>query len=64
MDRITELEIKLSYLESAHETLNEVVIQQQQQLEQQQQLIEHLQNWIKNYNNSQIDPAFEKPPHY
>lgn len=63
-DRLTELEIKLAHLEVAHETLNSVVIDQQRQIALLESQLQLLKQHLQQLHNSDIDPKYEKPPHY
>ena len=63
-ERIAELEFKLAYLEEAHETLNEVVTEQQRQITRLQERLAVLEQHLKSLAPSDINPGHEKPPHY
>lgn len=62
--RVVELEFKLAYLEAAHETLNDVVTMQQQQITHLQERLAIFEQHIKSLAPSDINPGHEKPPHY
>lgn len=65
-ERITELEIKLSFQEELLETLNQTVIRQQQQMDLLQQQMRVLYQQLKNYAGP-TDGASQQqeiPPHY
>lgn len=65
-NRITELEIKLSFQEELLETLNQTVIRQQQQMDLLQQQMRVLYQQLKNYSGPADNslPQQEIPPHY
>ncbi len=67
MDRLVEIETKLAFLEDATQTLNDVVIRQQQQIDQLEAalrlLIDRFRQWQENADAS-LKPKDEKPPHY
>lgn len=65
-ERITELEIKLSFQEELLETLNQTVIRQQQQMDLLQQQMRVLYQQMKN-DSGPTDSAPQQqeiPPHY
>lgn len=65
-DRITELEIKLSFQEELLDTLNQTVIRQQQQMDLLQQQLRVLYQQVKNYAGA-TDSGMQQqeiPPHY
>lgn len=63
--RLVALETKIAYLEQGQNELSEVVATQQKELTQltkdNRALIERLRALV---NDEEIDPSFEKPPHY
>ena len=65
-ERITELEIKLSFQEELLETLNQTVIRQQQQMDLLQQQMRVLYQQMKNYSGptDSAPQQQEIPPHY
>jgi SlyX protein len=65
-ERITELEIKLSFQEELLETLNQTVIRQQQQMDLLQQQMRVLYQQVKNYSGptDSAPQQQEIPPHY
>lgn len=63
-DRLTELEIKLAHLEAAHETLNNVVVEQQRRIASMENQLKLLKQHLQQLYGSDIDPKQEKPPHY
>ncbi|MEW9897734.1 SlyX family protein [Chitinivorax sp. PXF-14] len=64
-DRLTELEIKISFQEELLEALNETVIRQQQQLDLLQGQLRLLYQQIKaNSGITSGTPQQEIPPHY
>jgi SlyX protein len=65
-ERITELEIKLSFQEELLETLNQTVIRQQQQMDLLQQQMRVLYQQVKNYSGpaDSTPQQQEIPPHY
>lgn len=64
--RITELEIRITHLEDSENTLNSIVIEQQELAAKLREEIVQLKSKIENFQDSQI--ANEKdetpPPHY
>jgi SlyX protein len=64
-ERVTELEVKLSFAEDLLEELNRTVFRQQQQLEQLQLEIRALRQQIQmQAPNEPRNAADEVPPHY
>lgn len=63
-NRLTEVEIKLAHLEAAHETLNNVIIEQQRRITLLENQLALLKQHLQQLRDSDIDPKFEKPPHY
>ncbi len=64
-DRIIELEIKIAYQEDLLQTLNAVVINQQQQITRLEETCKVLNERIKNISEgSSINQGDEVPPHY
>lgn len=65
-ERITELEIKLSFQEELLETLNQTVIRQQQQMDLLQQQMRLLYQQVKSYSGltDSAPQQQEIPPHY
>lgn len=63
-DRLTELEIKLVHLEAAHETLNNVVVEQQHRIASLENQLKLLKQHLQQLYGSDTDPRHEKPPHY
>lgn len=65
-DRITELEIKLSFQEELLETLNQTVIRQQQQMDLLQQQMRVLYQLVKSYTGATDSNMQQQeiPPHY
>ena len=65
-EKITNLEIKLAFQEDLVETLNLVIISQQQQLELLQQQFKLLYQQLKSLQPSNIADVSEEvpPPHY
>lgn len=63
-DRLIELEIKLAHLEAAHETLNNVVVEQQRLITSLENQLALLKQHLRQLHGSNIDPKHEKPPHY
>lgn len=65
-DRITELEIKLSFQEELLDTLNQTVIRQQQQMDLLQQQMRLLYQQIKSLSSptDSSPQQQEMPPHY
>ena len=65
--RLTELEIKLSFQDDALEQLNAVIVRQQQELDQLRRAVHSLQlQWQQSSASSALlrDVAAERPPHY
>ena len=60
-DRLTELEIKLTHHERLLETLNQVIIDQQAEIDRLKQHVEHFERVV---SGMQEEPANEPPPHY
>ncbi len=64
-DRFTELEIKLAYQEDLLQTLNLIVIDQQNQISRLEETCKFLDKRIKTVNeNGMIEQGEEVPPHY
>ena len=65
-EKITNLEIKLAFQEDLVETLNQVIISQQQQLDLLQQQFKLLYQQLKSLQPSNIADVSEEvpPPHY
>ena len=65
-ERIMALEVKLAFQEDLVETLNQVIISQQQQLELLQQQFKLLYQQLKSLQPSNIADVSEEvpPPHY
>ncbi len=60
-ERLTELEIKLTHQEHLLETLNQVIIEQQAELES---MRARLARFERTVSNLEEEPANEPPPHY
>jgi SlyX protein len=64
-DRFIDIEIKLAHQEHMVESLNQRVIEQQQQIDKLEQmcaaLVQHVRNQPQGGNAA---PAHEPPPHY
>ena len=71
-ERLTDLEIKISFMQDLLETLNRQVYEQQRQLDQMTKALQVLrEQGSTNGNTSRLDPAggftdpaAERPPHY
>ncbi|MBA3582834.1 MAG: SlyX family protein [Gammaproteobacteria bacterium] len=61
---LTEIEIKLAYLEATQEDLNKIIITQQTAIDKLQQQINHLTTRLQQVGENDIDPAHYRPPHY
>ncbi|MBT8139271.1 MAG: SlyX family protein [Gammaproteobacteria bacterium] len=60
-----ELESKIAFLEKSVAELSDALYQQHQQIETLREQVDKFGDQFKSLNaNSDIDPAFEKPPHY
>ena len=67
IERLTELEIKLSFQDDALEQLNAVIVRQQQELDQLRRAVHSLQLQLQQSSASSTlmrDVAAERPPHY
>lgn len=65
-NRVTDVEIKVTYLEHKLEELSEVLHHQQQKIDQLELLIQKLADCVKPFiedENNEIR-GHEKPPHY
>lgn len=62
--RLTELEIKLSYQEDLLCALNGIVAQQQQEILRLEQTCKLLNDLINNIQTQKKDAETEPPPHY
>lgn len=62
--RLTELEIKLSYQEDLLCALNGIVAQQQQEIFRLEQTCKLLNDLINNIQTQKKDAETEPPPHY
>jgi SlyX protein len=60
-ERLTELEIKLTHQEQLLETLNQVVVEHQAQIEI---MRERIEGFARVLANSDEEPANDPPPHY
>lgn len=65
-EQVTSLEIKLAFQDDLVETLNQIVIGQQQQLDLLQQQVQLLYQQLKSLQPSNIADLAEEapPPHY
>lgn len=69
-DRITELEMKLTYAEDQIDALNQTVYKQQQALDKLAEAVLELREQGRNQAQGggsgagNFDPSFERPPHY
>ncbi len=64
-ERLTDLEIKITYQEELLGDLNKVVCQQQQQIDGLQETCAYLMERVKRLlASAEGEPANEKPPHY
>ncbi len=66
-ERLTEVEIRLSYQENGQETLHEVVLAQQKQIEQLQAELVTLKQRLQSYADALPDDERRPeplPPHY
>ena len=62
-DRVTELEVKLSFQENAFQELSSVVQKQHKELDELRRQLEKLDMLVKG-GGGLIDGTQEKPPHY
>lgn len=60
-DRVTDLEIKLTFLERTVEELNHVVLEQHKRMDQ---LLAQLEALRAEFETSKEDITNEPPPHY
>lgn len=60
-DRLTEVEIKVTHQEHLLETLNQVVIEQQKEIEAMRLRLDRFERMLSNFDEN---PANERPPHY
>ena len=66
-DKFEMIEMKIAYQEHTLETLNEVVIEQQKQIDKLQRTVTVLTDRVKSLGESSgagPDGGSEKPPHY
>ncbi len=64
-ERLTKLESKLAFQEQTIETLNEVVIEQQEQIKKLEQEMKRLREETEAFLDSgNTLPLQERPPHY
>lgn len=63
-DAITQLQIKIAYLEDSIDSLNAVIARQDRLLMDLQDQLKIVYKKIQNGNESGFDPQNEKPPHY
>jgi SlyX protein len=61
-ERVTELEVRISFQDSTIEELNSIVTKQQEQIEKLNRLIDELKGQLE--NPGEIDKTDVKPPHY
>jgi len=63
--RLTELETKLAFAEDLLETLNQIVVRQQDQIDSLQQQLRLLNDRMKDSRSDETrTPRDEIPPHY
>lgn len=63
-DTITQLQIKIAYLEDSLESLNAVIAHQDRLLMDLQDQLKIVYKRIQNSTEDYFDPMQQKPPHY
>lgn len=68
IERLSDLELVITFLQRTLEELNEVVLQQQRQIERQEKELAVLKSGLQGLADSIVEvprrPEDEKPPHY